>query len=361
MRRIAALTSGGDAPGMNASLRAVAKVAAANNLEAIGVEQGYEGLVDGRFVDLTVRLGPERVRSDREVDAAGGLGGTILGSSRSERFLLEEHRRAAADGLRAAEVDGLIVIGGNGSAAGAHAFAPLFPVAVVPASIDNDVGCTRYALGVDTALNTIVDACDRISDTARAHKRVFIVEVMGRQSGYLAMSSAVAAAADAMLIPERHRTEAELLDSVERVVRTSFEQDRAKRRVLIIKAEGVPYPTTRLTRDVAARVAQDLPDVEVRATVLGHLVRGGSPTFRDRMIAGRFGLAAVAALLDGAGDEMVAWEPAVEGGTPTRDPSVQRFPLDHVLAETEALLDGSSPVTQRRVKMTEAIEGVLAL
>ena len=346
---------------MNAALRAVAKVAASSNVEVIGVERGYEGLVDGRFVDLTFRTGPDRVRSTREVDAAGGLGGTILGSSRSERFLHEEHREAAAEGLGAAGVDGLVVIGGNGSAAGASVFAELFPVVVVPASIDNDIGCTRYALVVDTALNTIVDACDRISDTARAHKRVFIVEVMGRQSGYLAMSSAVAAAADAMLIPERHRTEAELLDNVERVVRTSFEQDRDKRRVLIIKAEGVPYPTTRLTRDVAERVAQDLPDVEVRATVLGHLVRGGSPTFRDRMIAGRLGLAAVVALLDGASDEMVAWEPAVEGGMPTRDPSVQRFPLAHVLTDTEALLDGSSPVTQRRVKMTEAIEGVLAL
>lgn len=346
---------------MNAALRAVAKVAAANNLEAVGIEQGYEGLIDGRFVDLTVRLGPERVRSEREVDAAGGLGGTILGSSRSQRFLQPEQRERAAAGLRDAGIDGLIVIGGNGSAAGAHAFAPLFPVIAVPASIDNDVGCTRYAIGVDTALNTIVEACDRISDTARAHKRAFIVEVMGRQSGYLAMSSAVAAAADAMLIPERHRTEAELLDSVERVIRTSFESDRGKKRVLIIKAEGVPYPTTQLTRDVAARVAEDLPDVEVRATVLGHLVRGGSPTFRDRMIAGRFGLAAVAALVDGASDEMVAWEPAVAGGTATRDPSVQRFSLDQVLTDTEALLDGSSPVTQRRVKMTEAIEGVLAL
>ncbi len=346
---------------MNAALRAVAKVAAAGNIDVIGVEQGYEGLVDGRFVDLTVRAGPDRVRSTRQVDAAGGLGGTILGSSRSERFLHAEHRRSAAEGLRAAGVDGLVVVGGNGSAAGASVFAELFPVVVVPASIDNDIGCTRYALGVDTALNTIVDACDRISDTARAHKRVFIVEVMGRQSGYLAMSSAVAAAADAMLIPERHRTESELLDSVEGVVRTSFERDRDKRRVLIIKAEGVPYPTTRLTRDVAARVAEDLPDVEVRATVLGHLVRGGSPTFRDRMIAGRLGLAAVSALVEGASDEMIAWEPAIEGGIPTRDPSVQRFPLAHVLADTEALLDGSSPVTQRRVKMTEAIEGVLAL
>jgi 6-phosphofructokinase 1 len=345
---------------MNAALRAVAKVGAAGNVDMVGVEQGFEGLVDGRFVDLTVRLDDDRVRSDRTVDAAGGLGGTILGSSRSERFLLEEHRRAAADGLREAGVDGLIVIGGNGSAAGAHAFAELFPVVVIPASIDNDIGCTGFSLGVDTALNTIVDACDRISDTARAHKRAFIVEVMGRQSGYLAMASAVAAAADAILIPERRRSEPEILDSVESVIRTSFE-DRDKRRVLIIKAEGVAYPTTRLTRDVAARIAEDLPDVAVRATVLGHLVRGGSPTFRDRMIAGRLGLAAVGALREGAVDAMVAWESTVAGGTPTPDPFVQRFGLDHVLADTAALLDGSSPVTQRRVKMTEAIEGVLAL
>jgi len=205
-----------------------------------------------------------------------------------------------------------------------------------------------------------VDACDRISDTARAHKRAFIVEVMGRQSGYLAMSAAVAVAADAFLIPERSRSEDEVVASVEQVIRQAFE-NVGKRRVLIIKAEGVPYPTTRLTRDVAARIRQDLPDVAVRATVLGHLVRGGNPSFRDRMIAGRLGLAAVNALVGGAGDHMVAWESSIDGGMSTGDPSVQVFPLSEVLSQTEALLDGSSPITQRRLRMTEAIEGVLAL
>jgi 6-phosphofructokinase 1 len=345
---------------MNAALRAVAKVAAAANLDVVGLEQGYEGLIDGRFVELTARGADNTLHSDVDLGAAGGLGGTVLGSSRSERFLAEEHRREAADRLRGAGVGGLIVIGGNGSAAGAHAFADLMPVVVVPASIDNDIGCTGFALGVDTALNTIVDACDRISDTARAHKRAFIVEVMGRQSGYLAMAAAVAVAADAFLIPERERSEAEVLESVERVIRQSF-KSVGKRRVLIIKAEGVPYPTTRLTRDVAARVREDLPDVAVRATVLGHLVRGGNPSFRDRMIAGRLSLAAVNALAMGYTDHMVAWESSVDGGVDTPDPSVQLFPLDEVLRQTEALLDGSSPVTQRRLKMTEAIEGVLSL
>ena len=255
-----------------------------------------------------------------------GSAGPFSGSSRSERFLQPQHRRGGSRGTpsgrcRRVDRDRRQRLGG-----GRPCVRPVVPGGGSPRLNRQRRWLYEVRHWRRYGLNTIVDACDRISDTARAHKRVFIVEVMGRQSGYLAMSSAVAAAADAMLIPERHRTEAELLDSVERVVRTSFEQDRAKRRVLIIKAEGVPYPTTRLTRDVAARVADDLPDVEVRATVLGHLIRGGSPTFRDRMIAGRFGLAAVAALLDGATDEMVAWEPAVDGGTPTRDPSVQRFP-----------------------------------
>lgn len=359
MTRIAVLTSGGDAPGMNAAIRAVAKVGAGRGVEVAGVEGGYSGLIAGRFRQLT-RVAGDRLLPERTVDRALGEGGTILGSSRSPEFLEEEGRTAAARALQG--FDGLVVIGGNGSLRGAHALAVEHDLAVigVPASIDNDVGCTSLSIGVDTALNTIVDACSKISDTARAHRRAFVVEVMGRQSGYLAMASAVTAGADAVLFREQGREPAVIVDSVEGVIRESFAADIGKRRVLIIKAEGVEVPATELV-DALNRRLSDLDGVEVRAIVLGHLVRGGSPSYLDRMIGGRLGLMALHTLAEGAGDEMVAWRSPVEGGVATPDSRVQRFSLERVAAESEALLDGSSPVMQRRMRMMETVEGVLAL
>ncbi len=359
MTRIAVLTSGGDAPGMNAAIRAVAKVGAGHGVEVIGVEGGYEGLIAGRFRPLTHRSG-DRLLPERVVDLALGEGGTILGSSRSPAFIQPEGRAEAAKALET--MDGLVVIGGNGSLRGAHALATEQGVSLVgvPASIDNDVGCTSLSIGVDTALNTIVDACSKISDTARAHRRAFVVEVMGRQSGYLAMASAVAAGADAVLFREQDRESAAIVNSVERVIRASFDADVGKRRVLIIKAEGVELPATDLVRSLNERLV-DLEGVEARAIVLGHLVRGGSPSYLDRMIGGRLGLMALQALEEGAGDEMVAWRSPVEGGLDTLDSRVQRFSLERVAAESEALLDGSSPVMQRRMRMMETVEGVLAL
>src|SRR5690606_31182786 len=165
-------------------------------------------------------------------------------------------------------------------------------------SIDNDIGCTSTAIGVDSALNTIVDACDRISDTARAHRRAFIVEVMGRQSGYLCMAGAIAAGADAALFREQGRDEDAIVADVVALLRRSF-MDRDKQRVLILKAEGVEVPCTKLVRRVSDELGESLGDVSIRATVLGHLVRGGSPSFADRMVANRFGHAAVNALLEG--------------------------------------------------------------
>jgi 6-phosphofructokinase 1 len=261
-----------------------------------------------------------------------------------------------------AGVDGLIVIGGNGSLAGAHLLAleRACQVVGVPASIDNDIGCTSTAIGVDTALNTIVQACDRISDTARAHRRAFVVEVMGRQCGYLAMAGAVAAGADAVLFREQRRDEDAVVSAVATLIGEAFSR-RDKRRVLIIKAEGVEVPCTRLVRRVEELLQGSLPGVEIRAVVLGHLVRGGSPTFQDRMVAARFAKAAVQVLVDGATDDMLAWNAVVEGGTPTADPAVSRFSLERVLAETDRLIDGSSPVTRRRVQLMEMVEGVLPL
>lgn len=362
MNTLALLTSGGDSPGMNAAIRAAVKVAAAEGVRVLGVEQGYEGLLEGRFRELTrpALVGAGRIPI-AEIDAMGGAGGTLLGSARSSRFREQQGRAQAAQHLRG--IDGLIVIGGNGSLAGAHLLAREggeTKVIGVPASIDNDIGCTSTAIGVDTALNTIVQSCDRISDTARAHRRAFVVEVMGRQCGYLAMASAVAAGADAVLFREQRRDRSQLVAALADLIRASLSQ-RDKRRVLIIKAEGVEIPCLELVRLLEERIGDSMPGVEVRGTVLGHLVRGGSPSYQDRMVAGRLAFAAVQAIAEGLTDEMVAWHPVSSGAKPTADPAVFRFPLDQVLAETERLIDGSSPVTRRRVQMMEMVEGVLPL
>ena len=344
---------------MNAAIRAVVKVGAGRGVEVFGVEGGYDGLIENRIRPLVQSVGG-RLTPERAVDLALGEGGTLLGSSRSAAFMAEEGRTRAAWVL--ADYDGLVVIGGNGSLAGAHALATEHDTRVVgvPASIDNDIGCTSLAIGVDTALNTIVDACSKISDTARAHKRAFVVEVMGRQSGYLAMASAVAAGADAVLFREQGRSDEAIVDSVESVIRTAFDSDVGKRRVLIIKAEGVELSATDLVRALNDRLEAS-GGVEARAIVLGHLVRGGSPSYLDRMVGGRLGLMALQALSESATDEMVAWRTPVDGGVEMLDSRVHRFPLARVADETAALMDGSSPVMQRRMKMMETVEGVLAL
>ncbi len=344
---------------MNAAVWAIIKLGAANGVEIVGVERGYDGLIDGEFRPLT------RATAGGLVPVPGiawlaGTGGTFLGSTRCARFLTPEGRKAAADRLTGAGIDALVVIGGNGSLTGAHRLAAETATTLVgiPASIDNDVGGTTDALGVDTALNTILEACDRISDTARSHHRAFIIEVMGRRSGYLAMAAGVAATADAVLLPEQPKTSGEILDQLEGLIRASFAPERDKRRLLIVKAEGVPIPTIQLASDLEERVA-DLDDVSVRASVLGHLVRGGRPTYQDRMLAGRLALAAITALGDGHSDVMTAWSSPM--GTPTIDTSVTLVPLAAMIEETKAMLDGSSEVVRRRVRLLREVQGVLAL
>ena len=362
MPTIAVLTSGGDAPGMNAAIQSVAKVGAARGYDVIGVERGYDGLIDGASIPLTREVQDSSIPfPTAEIEGIGGWGGTVLGSARCPRFLEPSFRAQAAENLRSWGCIGLVVVGGNGSIAGAHALANEcdIPVLAIPASIDNDIGLTREALGVDTALNTIVEACDRISDTARSHRRAFIVEVMGRHSGYLAMASAIATAADAVLLPEQGKSFDEVVDAVASCVRTSFSEPRRKRRVLIIKAEGVEIPTHMLVDELEAELS-DLDAVDIRGTVLGHLVRGGNSSFRDRLLAGRFGLVVVDAILEGKTDLMAGWN-LVDQGQPTSDAFIRLFPIGDVLAETESLLDGSSDVTMDRVRRMEAIQGVLAL
>jgi 6-phosphofructokinase 1 len=358
--RIAILTSGGDAPGMNAAVWAVIKLAASRGIHVVGVERGYDGLIDGAFQDLTRELEDGSLAPVTGLDWLAGTGGTFLGSSRCIRFLDPEFRALACETMKGACIDALIVIGGNGSLTGAHLLASdcSIPVVGIPASIDNDIGGTTDAIGVDTALNTIIEACDRLSDTARSHHRAFVVEVMGRRSGYLAMAAAVAATADAVLLPEQVRDKEEIVRELTELLRHSFSGDRSKRRVLIIKAEGVPMPTLLLAEAIQSGVS-DLGDVTIRPIVLGHLIRGGHPSFHDRMIAGRLALGAVNVLADGRTDVMVGWQSNI--GVKTEDPHVSIVTLNDMLAETERLLDGTSEVTQMRLHLLSEVQGVLAL
>jgi 6-phosphofructokinase 1 len=354
--RLGVLTSGGDAPGMNAAIHAMVRAGLGRGHEVLGVLDGYLGLLEGRARPLRLE----------EVDGISRHGGTLLGSARSKLFPTPEGQAQARARLRALGLEGLVVIGGNGSLAGAHALgaadAPCRVVGVA-ASIDNDVGHSGLAIGVDTAVNTIVEACDRISDTAAAHRRVFVVEVMGRQCGYLAMRAGLAAEADAILYAEERLGEQAVVERLQGLLRGSFGagQARPKRRVLIVKAEGVKASTGALVERLQAFLDAELPGVDVRETILGHVVRGGSPSATDRVIAQRLGFAAVSALEQGAHDAMLAWEPPGGFGAVTEDPSVRRVPLAEVLAETERLLDGSSPVTRARIALLSRAEGLLAL
>ena len=351
MKTLAILTSGGDAPGMNTAIAAATKVAVSEGWHVLGVENGYDGLIDGRYIDLR----------PSHVDDHWTHGGTFLGSARSERFLTPAGRQQAARNL--VGVDGLIVIGGNGSLAGAHALHEETgaPVIGIPASIDNDIACTSTAIGVDTALNTIVEACDRISDTARSHRRVFIVEVMGRECGYLAMNAAIASAADAVIFREQGKHLEQLVDELRHIIRRSFAASRGKRRVLILKAEGVEVSTEQLGEHLSDTLAEDAPGVALRVIVLGHLVRGGPPSFRDRLLAGRLAHAGVRAAIDRQFGVMCGWKPEHGGGITTSDPYVTLFPFAKVLEQTRHLLDGDHPTTRRRVRMLERVQGILPI
>jgi 6-phosphofructokinase 1 len=351
--RIGVLTSGGDAPGMNAAVRSLVKAAAALGHTVIGVRRGYEGLLAGDAAELALA----------EVDGVSRYGGTRLGSARCKAMLGAEGQERALARIREMALDGLVVIGGNGSLTGAHVLAQRSPCRIVgvPASIDNDVGHTALAIGVDTAVNTIVSAADRISDTATAHRRVFVIEVMGRSCGFLAMRGGIAADADAVLVPERRLTREQTLDRCRQVLARSFGPGRDKERVLIVKAEGVDYPTRELVADLQ-RVTDGLVEgVDVREAVLGHLVRGGAPSALDRLVALRLGYAALHAVLDRKTDVMVAWDAPEGVGARTPDPAVRRVPLAEVLAETAHLLDGTSAVARSRLALLEMADGLLAL
>jgi 6-phosphofructokinase 1 len=288
MKRIGVLTSGGDAPGMNAALRAVVRACAYNNIEVEGIFQGYQGMIEGDFKRL----------NERSVARILGRGGTILKSSRSKEFMTKEGRKKAYDNLKKHGVDGLITIGGNGTFTGAHVMYQEYgvPVMGIPGSIDNDIYGTDHCIGFDTATNTVVDAVDRIRDTATSHNRLFFVEVMGRNSGFIALKAGIATGAIAIILPEDEMTVEELIETLRAT------EESGKTSSIVLVAEGSKSGGA---YEIARQVNERYDEYETRVSVLGHLQRGGAPSCYDRVLASRMGVAAVDGLLQGRKDVMV--------------------------------------------------------
>jgi 6-phosphofructokinase 1 len=364
--RIGILTSGGDAPGMNAAIRAATLVGLGAGAEVIGIRRGYRGLLERDLAPLTAA----------QVAPALREGGTLLGSARLRDFARRDVRDQARAILADHGIDGLVVIGGNGSLTGALALTDPAeaerPIGVVgvPASIDNDIALTGLAIGVDTAMNTIVEALDKITDTATAHDRTFLVEVMGRDCGYLAMTAAVAGGADGVVYPEAGGDAAAIVDRIVATVQAVRSRPGRSRRVIIIKAEGVKVPVDQLKREVDRRLAElrleEPTETETRVTVLGHVVRGGRPSAFDRLLGSRLGNVAVRALLSGRTRMMAAWMPPVdlppESGTRTPDdPYCWLVDLPTALAETERLLHGEGPLAAWRAHVFDDIDKVVLL
>ncbi|MFQ3550379.1 MAG: 6-phosphofructokinase [Armatimonadota bacterium] len=289
MKRIAVLTSGGDAPGMNACIRSVVRYGQASGAEVYGIKRGYSGLIENDIIRL----------DSRDVSGIIRHGGTILFSARSKEFRTEEGQAKALDILAGWGIEGLVVIGGDGSLRGAKALCEKgFPVVGVPASIDNDIYGTEMSIGVDTALDTILDAIDKIKDTATAHQRTFVIEVMGREHGYLALMGGIAGGAELVCLPNMSISK----EDVAKEVKSAFL--KGKPHFIIIAAEGASTPERGITDILCEYVFA--AGFEPRATVLGHVQRGGSPTCFDRILGTRFGAAAVDALNSGTFGVMTA-------------------------------------------------------
>lgn len=305
--KIGVLTSGGDAPGMNAAIRAVVRTCVYRNIEVEGIFQGYQGMIEGDFKKL----------NERSVARILGRGGTILKSSRSKEFMTPEGRKKAHENLRKHGVNALITIGGNGTFTGAHVFYEEFgiPVMGIPGSIDNDLYGTDHCIGFDTATNTVVDAVDKIRDTATSHNRLFFVEVMGRNSGFIALKAGIATGAIAIVLPEDEMS----IDDLVETLRASEESGKSSSIVLVAEGSksGGAY-------EIARQVTEKYSEYETRVSVLGHLQRGGAPSCYDRVISSRMGVAAVEGLLEGRKDVMIGIVNDRETYTPLVDAISQR-------------------------------------
>lgn len=288
-KRIGVLTSGGDAPGMNAAIRAVARCCAYNGLECVGIYRGLQGLIEADFMELTAR----------SVKNIINRGGTFLKSARSKEFRTPEGRKKAHENLKNEKIDALVVIGGDGTFAGASIFGKEYgiPIVGIPGTIDNDINGTDYTIGYDTALNTVVEAIDKIRDTANSHNRLFLVEVMGRDAGDIALNAGIGAGAEEILIPEQNMGRERLLESLGRSKKSG------KTSSIVVVSEGDQIGKNIF--ELAQYIEENLREYEVRVTVLGHIQRGGAPSCYDRVLASRLGVGAIDALLRGESNVMI--------------------------------------------------------
>lgn len=288
IKRIGVLTSGGDAPGMNAAVRAVVRASIYYGIDAMGIYKGYDGLINDNMEQLYVR----------SVSNILSRGGTFLLSARSKEFRTKEGRAKAYDNFRARGLDALVVIGGDGSFTGADIFSQEYdvPVIGIPGTIDNDLSGTDFTIGYDTACNTAREAIDKIRDTASSHERLFFVEVMGRDAGFIALNSAIGGGAVAMIVPE-HNWSIESL--INRLKKGAANQKASN---VVVVAEGCHLGTS---YEIAEKVKEQIPQYDIRVSVLGHMQRGGSPTTLDRVLASRMGVAAVEGLKEGKSNVMV--------------------------------------------------------
>lgn len=288
MKKIAVFTSGGDAPGMNACIRAAVRTGIYNNIEMMGIMRGYNGMIDGDIIPLTSRSLSNTIQ----------LGGTILKTARSAGFMTAEGRKKAYENLVNHGIEGIVCIGGNGTFTGAKQFYDEYGIPSIgaPGTIDNDLFGTDFTIGFDTAMNTAVEAIDKIRDTADSHDRIFFVEVMGRHSGFIALSCGIAAGAELILVPEEH-------DDMKKLLHYFSGENKSKKAFSIIlvaegEEEGGAYK-------IVERLKQQIPEFDPRVTILGHIQRGGAPSAFDRVLASRLGNAAVEALLRGETNKMV--------------------------------------------------------
>ncbi len=317
IKKVAVLTSGGDAPGMNAAIRAVVRTCAYHKVGVVGVYRGYQGMIEGDFEEMNAR-------SVRDIINRGG---TILKSARSKDFRTPEGRKVAYENLKKAGVDALVVIGGDGSFTGALLFNKEFgfPVIGIPGTIDNDIYGSDFTLGYDTALNTVIEAIDKIRDTASSHNRLFFIEVMGRDAGHIALNSGVGAGAEEILIPEENIGLNHLLETLEK------SRKAGKTSSLVVVAEGDKIGKN--VFELKEYVEENHPDYDVRVSVLGHMQRGGAPSCFDRVLASGMGVKAVESLLEGKSNYMVGirnqkmeltpLEKAIKGSTAV-DPELLR-------------------------------------
>ena len=289
IKKIGVLTSGGDSPGMNAAIRSVVRTCAYHNIECVGIYRGYQGMIEGDFKEM----GP------RSVNNIINKGGTILKSARSKEFMTTDGRKKAFDSLTKAGIDAFVVIGGDGSFTGAEIFNSEydFPVIGIPGTIDNDIFGTSHTLGFDTALNTVVDCIDKIRDTASSHNRLFLVEVMGRDAGHIALNAGIGAGAEEILIPEENLGLDRLLESLRK------SKASGKSSSIVVIAEGDKIGKN--VFELKDYIEENFPEYDIRVSVLGHMQRGGSPSCFDRVLASRLGVKAVESILEGKSNYMV--------------------------------------------------------